>query len=178
MHTNPIYRQTDAARSLKFALDTVFGQLKVSTDPVPLVEHISFLVCEQTHEIELHLKRSNPIARILKKHQKLAKLSIVGPHRYISPDWYGVIDQVPTLHHVAAHISGTLRIGEREDLRALLDRLSAHFEDQLAPKPAWRTIKMTPDFLDKMLRQIIPCELKIEDIQSAWKLNQNKTDVV
>ena len=122
--------------------------------------------------------RSNPIARILKKHQKLAKLSIVGPHRYISPDWYGVIDQVPTLNYVAAHIGGTLRIGEREDLRALLDRLSTHFEEQLAPKPAWRTSKVTPDILDKMLRQIIPCELKIEDIQSAWKLNQNKTDVV
>ena len=69
-------------------------------------------------------------------------------------------------------------MGEREDLRSLLDRLSAHFEDQLAPKPAWRTSKVTPDVLDKMLRQIIPCKLKIEDIQSTWKLNQNKRDLV
>ena len=29
MHTNPIYRQTDAARSLKFAFDTGFGRLMV-----------------------------------------------------------------------------------------------------------------------------------------------------
>ena len=96
IHTNPIYRQTDAARSLKFALDTGFGQLMVLADPVSLVAHIPFLVCEHTHEIELRLMRSNPIARILKKHLKPAKLSVVGPHEYISSDWYGVIDQVPT----------------------------------------------------------------------------------
>ena len=35
---------------------------------------------------------------------------------------------------------------------------------------------MTPKILQKMLRQIIPCSFKIEDIQSTWKLNQNKTD--
>ena len=69
IHTNPIYRQTDDARSLKFALDTGFGQLMVLADLVPLVAHIPLLVCVQTHEIELHLMRSNPIARILKKHQ-------------------------------------------------------------------------------------------------------------
>ena len=96
MDTHPIYRQTDAARSLKFALGTGFVQLIVLADPVPLVAHIPFLVCEQTHEIEPHFVRSNPIARILKKHQKPAKLSVVGPLGYISPDWYGVIDQVPT----------------------------------------------------------------------------------
>ena len=85
---------------------------------------------------------------------------------------------MPTWNYVAAHISGTLRIGESGDLRALLDRLSAHFEDQLAPKLAWRTRKMTSDVLDKMMRQIVPCKLKIEDIQSTWKLKQKQTDEV
>ena len=103
MHTNPIYRQTDAARSIKFAFDTGFGRLMLSADLVPLLAHIQLLVCEQTHEIELPLMRSNPIARILKKHQKPAKLSVVGPPGYILPDWCGVIDQVPTWNYVAAH---------------------------------------------------------------------------
>ena len=35
---------------------------------------------------------------------------------------------------------------------------------------------MTPDVLDKMMRQIVPCRLSIEDIQSTWKLGQNKPD--
>jgi transcriptional regulator len=66
---------------------------------------------------------------------------------------------------------------KHDQLLALLDRLSAHFEAQLAPKPAWKSSKMTPEVLQKMLRQIVPCSFKIEDIQSTWKLNQNKTDM-
>ena len=29
----------------------------------------------------------------------------------------------------------------------------------------------------KMMRQIIPCSLNIEDIQGTWKSNQNKIDM-
>jgi len=36
MHPNPIYRQTEAERSLEFALAAGFGQIMVSADPVPL----------------------------------------------------------------------------------------------------------------------------------------------
>ena len=176
MHPNPIYRQTEAKRSLGFAFATGFGQIMVSADPVPLVAHIPFLQGQQAGEIELHLVRSNPIARLLQNVQKPAKLSVSGPHGYISPDWYGVKDQVLTWNYVAVHISGTLRKLEADELPALLDRLSAHFEAQLAPKAAWKASKMTPKILQKMLRQIIPCSFKIEDIQSTWKLNQNKTD--
>ena len=177
MHPNPIYRQTEAERSLEFALAAGFGQIMVSADPVPLVAHIPFLQGQQGDEIELHLVRSNPIARLLQNIQTPAKLSVSGPHRYISPDWYGVKDQVPTWNYVAVHLSGTLRMLKHDQLLALLDRLSAYFEAQLAPKPAWKSSKMTPEVLQKMLRQIVPCSFKIEDIQSTWKLNQNKTDM-
>ena len=121
--------------------------------------------------------RSNPIARLLQNIQTPAKLSVSWPHGYISPDWYGVKDQVPTWNYGAVHMSGTLRILKHDQLLAFLDRLSAHFEAQLAPKPAWKSSKMTPEVLQKMLRQIVPFSFKIEDIQSTWKLNQNKTDM-
>ena len=177
MHPNPVYRQTEAERSLEFALAAGFGQIMVSADPVPLVAHIPFLQGQQGDEIELHLVRSNPIARLLQNIQTPAKLSVSGPHGDISPDWYGVKDQVPTWNYVAVHLSGTLRMLKHDQLLALLDRLSAYFEAQLAPKPAWKSSKMTPEELQKMLRQIVPCSFKIENIQSTWKLNQNKTDM-
>jgi len=40
MHPNPIYRQTDAERSLEFVLAAGFGQIMVPADPDPLVAHI------------------------------------------------------------------------------------------------------------------------------------------
>ena len=120
--------------------------------------------------------RSNPMARLLKSGAPPAKLAVTGPHGYISPDWYGVKDQVPTWNYVAVHLSGSLSLQPQENIRAVIDRLAEEFEARLAPKTVWKSTKMTPDVLDKMMRQIVPCRLVIKDIQSTWKLGQNKPD--
>ena len=169
MHPNPVFRKTDTRRSLDFARQTGFGHLMVVSDDMPLVSHIPFLLDEAQGEVELHLVRSNPIARLLKSGARPAKLAVTGPHGYISPDWYGVKDQVPTWNYVAVHLSGSLSLQPQENIRAVIDRLSEEFEARLAPKPVWKSSKMTPDVLDKMMRQIVPCRLRIEDVQSTWK---------
>ena len=176
MHPNPIFRKTDTQRSLDFARQTGFGHLMAVSDDMPLVSHILFLIDEEQGEVELHLVRSNPMARLLKFGACLAKLAVTGSHGYISPDWSGVKDQVPTWNYVAVHLSGSLSLQPQENIRAVIDRLSEEFEARLAPKPLWESTKMTPDVLDKMMRQIVPCRLSIEDVQSTWKLGQNKPD--
>jgi len=35
-----------------------------------------------------------------------------------------------------------------------------------------------PEVLDKMMRQIVPCRMRIEAVDGTWKLNQNKPDDV
>ena len=176
MHPNPVFRKTDTRRSLDLARQTGFGHLMVVSDDMPLVSYIPFLLDETQGEVELHLVRSNPIVRLLKSGARLAKLAVTGPHGYISPDWYGVKDQVPTWNYVALHLSGSLSLQPQENIRAVIDRLSEEFEAHLAPKPVWKSTKMTPDVLDKMMRQIVPCRLRIEGVQSTWKLGQNKPD--
>ncbi|MDA9208433.1 FMN-binding negative transcriptional regulator, partial [Octadecabacter sp.] len=126
--------------------------------------------------LDLHLVRSNPILRTLGEPQPIL-LSIIGPDGYVSPDWYGVDDQVPTWNYVSVHIRGTLETLDQTEIRDVLDRQSAHFETQL-PKTPWTTAKMTPEVLEKMMRQIVPCRITIADIQSTFKLNQNKPDDV
>jgi transcriptional regulator len=63
-------------------------------------------------------------------------------------------------------------------MRDLLDRQSAQFEARLAPKPEWRTDKMTPEVLERMMRQIVPCEMRVDEVAGTWKLGQNKPDAV
>jgi len=170
------FRKTDTQRSLDFARQTGFGNLMAVLDDRPLVSHIPFLIDEEQGEVELHLVRSNPMAQLLKSGVRPAKLAVTGPHGYISPDWYGVKDQVPTWNYVAVHLSGSLSLQPQENIRALIDRLSEEFEARLALKTVWKSSKMTPDVLDKMMCQIVPCRLVIKDIQSTWKLGQNKPD--
>jgi transcriptional regulator len=80
---------------------------------------------------------------------------------------------VPTWNYVAVHLRGELRLIDEDRLRAHLDRLAANFEARLAPKPPWKTSKMTPEVLARLLRQIVPVEMTVEAIDSTFKLNQN-----
>lgn len=178
MHPNPIFRTTDAQNSLAFARERSFGTLVMNAEPVPLLAHIPFLLSDDASHADLHLVRSNPIARALKDASQSVKLAVTAPDSYISPDWYGIEDQVPTWNYIAVHFEGALQLQPQDTLLALLDRQSAHFENQLLPKPPWTTAKMTPDVLEKMMRVIVPVRLHITDMQSTWKLGQNKPEAV
>ncbi len=175
MHPNPIYRTRSARVNLDFVRAIGFGQLCVNAEPAPLVSHVPFLLDAPGQEIALHLVRSNPIVRLLQTPQ-VARLVVSGAHGYISPDWYGIEDQVPTWNYVAVHLTGQLELRPQEELRSVLEDLSAHFEAQLAPKPVWTLDKMTPEALARMERQIVPIRMRITEIDGTWKLSQNKPD--
>jgi transcriptional regulator len=177
MHPNQTYRKPGDAQNIAFARDRGFGVLALNHDDGPLISHFPFALNMQGTVADLHLVRSNPILRVLEQPNK-AVIAIIGPDGYISPDWYGVPDQVPTWNYVAIHLRGTLERLPQTDMRTMLDMQSAFFEVQLAPKPPWLTTKMTPEVLEKMMRQIVPCRLNITQITGTWKLSQNKPDDV
>ncbi|SEN60063.1 negative transcriptional regulator, PaiB family [Roseovarius tolerans] len=177
MHPNPAFRQADTARNIAFARAQGFGLLAVATGDAPLISHIPFLLSEDGTRAEFHLVRSNPIARLMSDPLP-ARLAVPGPQSYVSPDWYGVEDQVPTWNYVAVHLVGQVRLQPQERMRDLLDRQSAEFEARLAPKPEWRAEKMTPEVLERMMRQIVPCEMRVDEIAGTWKLGQNKPEDV
>ena len=175
MHPNPGFRKASKAQNIAFARDRGFGTLVLSTDGAPLVSHVPFLLDDRAGDVTFHLVRSNPIMRQVRDSQP-ATLAVTGPHSYISPDWYGVDDQVPTWNYVAVHLTGRLEPLPTDRLRAHLEALSQHFEAKLSPKPVWRIDKMTPEVFDRMQRQIVPFRLVIEQVEGTWKLNQNKEE--
>jgi transcriptional regulator len=176
MHPNPIYRGAPRDRNLEFARERGFGLLALSTEGVPMLSHVPFLLNEEGTEAELHLVRSNPIARLLKRGPQVARLAVSGGDTYISPDWYELPDQVPTWNYVAVHLTGSLELTPETGLRDLLDRQSAHYEGRLLPKTPWTTSKMTPEVMEKMMRMIVPCRLAVAEVDGTWKLGQNKPE--
>lgn len=175
MHPNPVFRQTPAERNLAFARSRGFATLAVNAPAGPLLSHIPFLLAVDGASVELHLVRSNPIVPLIATPQP-AVLSVTGPEGYISPDWYGLTDQVPTWNYVAVHLRGRLELLPEDTLRPLLDRLSDHFEALLAPKKPWTSAKMSPGAMERMMRMIVPCRLIVEDVQGTWKFGQNKPE--
>lgn len=172
MHPNPAFRSEERDTATALASERGFGVLTVASEKSVLAAHVPFLV--QGDRIEAHLVRSNPIARALRARAQPAMLIVSGPDGYISPDWYGEDDKVPTWNYVAVHMQGMLELLPEETLLPHLERLSARFEATL-PKPPWTHHKMTPGVMETMMRQILPVRMTIEDVESTYKLNQNRT---
>lgn len=177
MHPNPTFRGTETARNIHFARNRGFGTLVVANDGLPHLSHVPFLLSEDGTTAELHLMRSNPIARLLREPHP-AQIAVSGPDGYVSPDWYEIPDQVPTWNYVAVHLTGDLVRLPDGDLRGILDRESAFFESRLLPKTPWRADKMSEEALLRMMRMIVPCRMDVQKIDGTWKLNQNKPDDV
>lgn len=172
MHPNPAFRQGDTRRALTMAQDRGFGLLLLSSTGAPLIAHVPFLLAQDGTEADLHLVRSNPICRACQTPQP-ATIAVNGPDGYISPDWYGIEDQVPTWNYVAVHLTGILHPLPMAELEPMLARQSAAYESRLEKSP-WTMDKMSDETKARFLRMILPFRLRITEVNSTYKLNQNK----
>jgi transcriptional regulator len=177
MHSNPAFRQDPREKSLAFARARRFGVLTVNGPDGPHASHVPFLLNDDASFAELHLARSNPIARAGLPAPAL--LAVAGPDAYISPDWYGphseVPDQVPTWNYVAVHLRGHLEPLPDDALRPHVDALSAEHENRITDKRPWTSAKMTEGAMPRMMRMILPFRFHVTSVEGTWKLNQNKS---
>ncbi len=172
MHTNPAFRSASPEQNLAFARQRGFGILMLNGDAGPLASHIPFVLAVDGMSADLHLTRSNPIARAALP--AAAMIAVSGPDAYVSPDWYGVEDQVPTWNYIAVHLRGTLTALDVSVMKDHVDALSAVHENRLLPKKPWHSDKMSDGVMPRMMRMILPFRLTITSVSGTWKLGQNK----
>jgi transcriptional regulator len=175
MHPNAAFRWEDRDAMRALAKDIGFGMLFLNTPDGPQVAHLPFVFLDDDR-IGFHMARNNAIARYLDGAEALFVIN--GPDGYISPDWYGVADQVPTWNYVAVELVGSVRKMDEAALIAQSDALSHHQELKLAHKPVWTRAKMADGMFEKMLRGIYGFELHITTWRSTLKLGQNKAEAV
>jgi transcriptional regulator len=175
MHPNASFRWEDREALRTFAASIGFGTIFASTPDGPRVAHVPFVFLDHDR-IGFHLARGNALTKHLVSQEAL--LVVNGPNGYISPDYYGFDDQVPTWNYLALECQGTVRQMTCEELAAQVDVLSAEQERRLAPKPEWTKAKMTDGLFDKMLGAITGFEMTVTVWRSTAKLGQNKPEDV
>ncbi|HUD90536.1 FMN-binding negative transcriptional regulator [Sphingobium sp.] len=171
MHPDPKFRWQDRDTLRAFVAAQRFGMLFVQTPGRPMVAHVPVVWLDETR-IGFHLSRGNRLAPHVDGARALFVVN--GPHGYVSPDWYGLEDQVPTWNYVAAELEGDVRALPSEALPGLIDAISLDSEARLAPKPVWTRNKMTPGLFDRMTGAIIGYQMTVSDWRGTCKLGQNK----
>ncbi len=175
MHPDPRFAWEDREAMLGFLADVAFCTICVEG---PAVVHAPVVVAPPDR-LSFHISRANRVAKALEGARDasapaLALVSCLGPDAYISPDWYGTPDQVPTWNYVAVEAEGPLRRLERDELVGLLDDLGAAHEARLAPKPPWTRAKMNVTRFDGLLKAVVGFEMQIEALRGTRKLGQHK----
>ena len=168
MHPSRAFAWEDRDGMLALLGDIAFCTICVDG---PALAHAPVVVVGPDR-IRFHLSRANKAVASMSG--KRAIISCLGPDAYVSPDWYGTPDQVPTWNYLAVEAEGMLRTLDETELSDLLDDLSAAHEARLAPKPSWTRAKMSPGRFEAMLNAVIGYELEIETLRGTRKLGQNK----
>lgn len=171
MHPTPVFHWADREEMLAFVGERAFATIACSLDGVVAFAQAPVLV--DGARLLLHLSRAN---RIAKRLPVRASLIVTGPDTYVSPDWYGEPDQVPTWSYVSVELDGELAGTDEAQTLEILRKQSAVFEGRLTGKPAWTPDRMTPSVLAAKVKGIVGVTLAIDAVRGTRKLSQNKSE--
>ena len=172
MYVPPHFAETDLGK-LHAAIEQYSFALLVSRQGgEPFASHLPLLLDRDSGPqgtLIGHMARANPQWREAAGEPVLAIFS--GPHAYISPTWYQAEHVVPTWNYVAVHAYGRLElIEDPAAVEAVLRRTVGVYEAS-QPSP-WR-LDESPEFVTRLVQQIVAFRIPIEQIEGKWKLNQN-----
>lgn len=167
------YSWRDEAAIRAFVAQAGFGLLCVAAPDKVHVVHLP-LIWLDDRRIGLHIHRANPIVRYLEGRDAL--IVVTGPHGYVSPDWYGLPDKVPTWNYLSAELRGPMARLDEAATIAQIDALSDNQEERLAPKPVWTRDKMAAGHFDRLLGGLIGFSMQVDAMQGTAKLGQDKPE--
>jgi transcriptional regulator len=177
MHPAPYFRVDDRARLLAELARESFVTVAAAPEGRPMVAHAPVVIRDLPEGLALdfHVSRRNRMAPFFAAGFP-ALMASLGPHAYVSADWYADPGEPSTWNYLLVEAEGLVApIGEQE-LIELLDDLSAQEEMQLAPKPPWTRDKIPPERFEMLLRGIVGGRLWVERLEGTFKLSQNKSE--
>jgi transcriptional regulator len=169
------YEEKDREKVFAFIRENSFGILISVKDGLPMGTHIPLLLGKNAageDTLTGHISRGNEQKYSLTDGSKVLVI-FAGPHAYVSPRWYTEMN-VPTWDYISVHVYGTVRIMDGEELKTALSHLVNNYE-QGTPHPV--KMEEIPDkMMDENLRGIVGFDVRIGEVQAAYKLSQNRNE--
>lgn len=174
MYIPKYFKVENADEILDFVQKNSFGTIVTTEQGKPIATHLPLGLNKKGDDYYItgHIAYGNPQVGTLETCKDVLVM-FQGPHAYISSSWYGHED-VPTWNYQAVHIYGKASILERdeliEELTIMMEKYMKHRENPIL----WDNL--SPQLLERQLKAIVGFKIKVEDIQAAYKLSQNRND--
>jgi len=167
----PKYAQNnDVAEIKEFIKQNSFGILISQSSQKLMATHIPLQFSQDESRLFGHISKGNPQWRKFEPETQVLAI-FPGPHAYISSSWYDH-ENVPTWNYIAAHVYGTIRIIEGDELYEALKHLVNKYEAASARPVSVET--MSPEYVRQSMKGIVGFEITISAIEAAYKLSQNR----
>jgi transcriptional regulator len=177
MYSLPYFKEGDQEVVLEFMRKHPFVFLTgVNEENKPVATQVPVFIDERDGKLFLtgHIMRNNDHHKAFEKNPNVLAV-FASPHVYVSATWYDDPRQASTWNYMSVHAKGTIKFGNKEDLIAILKRLTLHYENN---NPASTTVfnNLTSEYTEPLLKAIVAFEVEVISIDNVFKLSQNRNE--
>lgn len=174
MYTPRLFKVTDMKEILNFVQENSFGTIVTTDEGKPIATHLPFILnkIDDDYYLSSHFAYGNLQWKTLEDNDQVLVI-FQGPHAYVSSSWYGH-ENVPTWNYQAVHIYGKAKILTKDELREDLANLLEKYEKHRENPILWETL--SPDMLESQMKGVVGFKVKVEEVQAAYKLSQNRNE--
>ena len=177
MYNLPYFKEGDQEVVLEFMRKHPFVFLTgVNQENKPVATQVPVFIDEKDGKLFLtgHIMRNNDHHKAFERNPNVLAV-FTSPHVYVSATWYDDPHQASTWNYMSVHAKGAIRFGNKEDLMAILKRLTLHYENN---NTASTTVfdNLTSEYTEPLLKAIVAFEVEVISIDNVFKLSQNRNE--
>jgi len=177
MYNLPYFKEKDQEVVLEFMREHPFVFLTgVTEESKPVATQVPVFIDKRDGKLFLtgHIMRNNDHYKAFEKNPNVLAV-FTSPHVYVSGTWYDDPHQASTWNYMSVHAKGSIRFGNKEDLIAILKRLTLHYENN---NTASTTVfdNLTSEYTEPLLKAIVAFEVEVLSIDNVFKLSQNRNE--
>ncbi|MCH1625312.1 FMN-binding negative transcriptional regulator [Ferdinandcohnia quinoae] len=174
MYIPKYFKVTDVNEIMDFVQNNSFGTLVTTEKGKPLATHLPLELHKQGDDYYItgHMAYANPQWKTFEAENDNVLVMYQGSHAYISSSWYAH-ENVPTWNYQSVHIYGTASIMSEQELEEDLILLLQKYEGHRKYPVLWESLSPQTK---KQIKGIIGFKIKIQEIQAAYKLSQNRNE--
>lgn len=175
MYNLPYYKEHDEQTITEFIAQYPFAFLS-GCDPEhkPIATQVPIFIENINGKRVLRghiMKNTDHHKAFLTNHNVLAVFA--GKQSYVSATWYSNPNTASTWNYMSVHITGIIRFLDDSALEDILRSTSLHFEDNNVSSPTvYDNLPM--EFKQRVMGAIVAFEIEITDIDTVFKLSQDR----
>lgn len=177
MYDLPYFKEGDPAVVIQFVKDHPFAFLSGSDkDNKPVATQVPMFIDEREGKLFLsgHIMKNTDHHKAFEANPNVLAL-FTGPNTYVSATWYDNPYMGSTWNYMSVHAKGVIKFGDREDLIAMLRRLTLHYEkNNMQSETVFDNLPS--EYTERMMNGIVAFEIEVLEMEHVFKLSQNRNE--